>query len=194
MYFINPPMTPSAPINALRKPHTSGAVRSAQPSCPSSNTAAPAMMGAESKNEIRALWLRLSPSSNAAVIVMPERDTPGTSAKACAQPMSSRAFSPTAAVPWADARRSAAHSSTAKIIKHAAMTSGWRKVVSAQPFRHRPATAAGSVANAKPHRVRPCGLRGRVSPLCSSSHQSLAKYSSTASKVARCSSTSKATP
>ena len=48
---------------------------------------APAITGAESRNEIWALVLRVSPKNKAAVMVIPLRDTPGIKAKACAQPI-----------------------------------------------------------------------------------------------------------
>ena len=56
-------------------------------------SAAPAIIGIESKKEILAPAARLKPSSKAAVIVAPERDTPGIIAKACAQPISIKAAS-----------------------------------------------------------------------------------------------------
>src|SRR6266481_1131955 len=48
---------------------------------------APAMIGAAIKNEKFAASSRRSPKARAAVMVTPERDTPGTIANACERPM-----------------------------------------------------------------------------------------------------------
>ncbi len=55
---------------------------------------APAIMGADKRKEKRAAASLSSPSASPAVMVEPERDTPGMTAKACARPMqrASRAF------------------------------------------------------------------------------------------------------
>ena len=45
------------------------------------------MTGADRRNENRAASWRAMPSIRPTVMVTPERDVPGTSASACAQPM-----------------------------------------------------------------------------------------------------------
>ncbi len=48
------------------------------------------MIGAPRRKEKRAASARVSPRKSPAVIVAPERETPGISARACASPMISR--------------------------------------------------------------------------------------------------------
>ena len=83
---MSPPMTSSPPINALKKPQNKGALKSETESLVTSNSAAPAIMGVESKNDNRADAWRDIPKNNAAVMVTPLRDTPGIIANAWAQP------------------------------------------------------------------------------------------------------------
>ena len=74
-------------IKAVKKPKITGPVISFKVKSLSFKTAAPAIIGIESKNETLALAIRVNPKNNAALIVMPERETPGIIAKACAQPI-----------------------------------------------------------------------------------------------------------
>ena len=50
-------------------------------------TTAPAISGVERRKENLVAASRVNPRNRPVVIVMPERDTPGKSAKACALPM-----------------------------------------------------------------------------------------------------------
>ena len=84
---MSPPITSTAPRNALINPAANAPLISAGDNWLTLSTTAPAIMGAESKNEIRALTPRESPKNKAAVIVIPLRDTPGINASACAQPI-----------------------------------------------------------------------------------------------------------
>src|SRR6478736_9075474 len=52
-----------------------------------SDTTAPAITGVDNKNEKRVAASRVNPRNNPAVIVIPERETPGHSARAWAEPM-----------------------------------------------------------------------------------------------------------
>ncbi len=54
---------------------------------PSSSTPLKTTAGIDSRNEKRAAASRLSPRNSPAVIVAPDRDTPGTRAIACAKPI-----------------------------------------------------------------------------------------------------------
>jgi hypothetical protein len=66
------------------------------------------MIGRESRNEKRAAVGRSKPKARAAVIVTPERETPGCSARACATP----SHQPWATVRSSSVRRLAAARST----------------------------------------------------------------------------------
>ena len=68
---MSPPITKSPPTNALKNPQNKGALKSAADSLVISNKAAPAIMGVESKNEIRAAAGRDNPKNKAAVMVIP---------------------------------------------------------------------------------------------------------------------------
>ena len=76
-------------IKAVKKPKIIGPVISFKVKSFSFKTAAPAIIGIESKKEILALATLVKPKNKAALIVMPERETPGIIAKACAQPIKS---------------------------------------------------------------------------------------------------------
>ena len=76
-------------IKAVKKPKITGPVISFKVKSLSFKTAAPAIIGIESKNETLALATLVKPKNKAALIVMPERETPGIIAKACAQPIKS---------------------------------------------------------------------------------------------------------
>ena len=145
MYFINHPITANAPKKALTKPQTSGALKSCQDKCVISNTAAPAIMGAESKKETLAPAARVSPKSRAAVMVIPLRDTPGIMANACAQPIRRKVLNgiEKISVPrvFRLPRLSAHHNRSAKPIKQAAIISGFLKVCSAQSFNRNPGSS-----------------------------------------------------
>ena len=76
-------------IKAVKKPRITGPVISFKVKSFSFKTAAPAIIGMESKKEILALATLVKPKNKAALIVIPERETPGIIAKACAQPIKS---------------------------------------------------------------------------------------------------------
>ena len=73
----------AAPIARSLQGSESGILKTLRASKPPAST----ITGIESKNEKFALAVREKPSISAAVIVTPERETPGMSAIACARPM-----------------------------------------------------------------------------------------------------------
>jgi hypothetical protein len=88
-------------------------------------TAAAPMAGTLSRNVNRADASRLMPSNIPAVIVAPDRDTPGTGAKACAAPMpSAPGIDKVASVPVRGLRRSTRNSSPAPAISANAVSRG----------------------------------------------------------------------
>ena len=194
IYFINQPITSKAPKNALTKPHKSGILKSAGVKWRNSSKVAPPIIGVDNKKEIRALVLRDKPSRSAAVMVMPLRDTPGISARACAQPIIISVLNKMGVSGFLRPFLSAQPSKQANTIKQTAIISGFLKVFSAKSFSKSPAMAAGTVAAAKYHNLRPSCVVGRVSPSLMRTNQSLAKYKSTASSVAAWSITSNANP
>ena len=113
---------------------------------------APAVIGMPSRNEKRAAVARSRPPKSAVVIVIPERDVPGTSASAWAQPITSPWPQPTrssgspAPRDGSAARRSATHSTTAHTAVDTAMTSVERSRVSMSLPKSTPASTPGTVA------------------------------------------------
>ena len=71
--------------------------RAARPARPCSRTA-PSMIGTSRKNEKRAAESRSRPRNRPAVIVIPERETPGISARLCAAPIASASRGPSAPI------------------------------------------------------------------------------------------------
>ena len=84
---MRPPITNRPPKKALINPTYNGVVKSAAVNFVHSKSAAPAIMGVDSRKEMRAAAGRERPKNSAAVIVIPLRDTPGIIARAWATPI-----------------------------------------------------------------------------------------------------------
>ena len=162
------------------------------------SSTAPSVIGVASRNEKRAALMRESPAARPAVMVTPERETPGTSASACANPRPSATPHPGRAVSRPGGRkRSAAHSRKPNTISITAWSGSERSACSAALSSSLPATAPGTVASAShPHsrQASPRRAGSRANASRSSCHQSRANASSRASSVPPWSATSNATP
>ena len=113
----------------------------------------------------RAAAGRRRPKSIATVIVAPDRDTPGTSAAACAQPIQNASASVRlSSVRRLAPTRSASSSPTAPSASIAAAMPGVRSRVSMRPLNARPATTAGIVPTASSQMSRAPSGPGRTSP------------------------------
>jgi hypothetical protein len=99
------------------------------------------------KNEnLQAAW-RDKPRNRPAVIVMPDREVPGTSASTCARPINNAIGKVTAcssAIFFR--RRSASHNSTPNAAVAPAITSGERSCDSTMSSRKNPVNTTGKVA------------------------------------------------
>ncbi|KPV52892.1 hypothetical protein SE17_12765 [Kouleothrix aurantiaca] len=140
------------------------------------------------------------------VMVPPERETPGTSAHACAKPISSESrheIVSSGLVSGSD--RSITYSRIPITISVAAISNGARSACSATFSSSTPMIAAGSVAMITELRMCSAGVRVRLaSPRSlaraqpnkpgkapSKATQSFQKYTTSATSVPRCSATSK---
>src|SRR5215212_9471901 len=168
----------------------------------SCNDPAPAMMGTLIRKEKRAASSRRRPRKSPSVIVAPERETPGTSAAACASPI------PTASTKRSlSARRvlrptpSATINNTPTATRLKATTQGLRTVFSKKLSRKNPIRAAGTVEARIKYASRCCGSARSLPPgesertnapaIPSRSRQ---KKETTATRVPRCSATSNGRP
>ncbi len=157
------------------------------------------MPGTASRKEKRAAASRVSPSVRAIVIVTPEREVPGISASACAQPIRIASRQPTeyssrAARP----KRSAIHMRAPKTASSVATATGLRSFSSISPPKARPTTPTGIVPITMHQARRASGV---IPPPANEPNQarviarsSRRKYATTANSVPTCTATSKASP
>src|SRR5919197_6131954 len=157
--------------------------------------------GMESRNENRAAASRVRPRNSPAVIVVPERDAPGISARACAVPTarasvvlicsSSRSRRPAL---------SAAYSRQASAISVEAMSQRLRAPVSIWSLKISPNAPTGIVATIRyqpslyssvPRTDRSYSPRNQATVTCSNSRQ---KYRTTATVVPSCTTAVKGAP
>ena len=146
------------------------------------------MIGIERRNEKRAALSASKPSIRPMVMVIPDRDVPGTSASICARPITKpdRIFISCMSL-LREKRASAHHNNRPNPMVLKAMTRVSLSADSTQPCNKPPATMAGMLAII---RVSP-NFRETSSPLPLPSHGttifqiSLRKYTNTASKVPR---------
>ena len=141
---------------------------------------------------------------------MPERETPGSTATACATPMRRLSRAPiVASARVRRPKRSAAHSITPVPIRNAPTQVGSRSGPSSASRTARPTTARGSVARmtnvssrdggspllpALPAPAAPRPTTPRPTTPSAIAHHSARKTTSSASSVPTCTATSKATP
>ena len=88
------------------------------------NTTAANVIGTSSRNENRAAESRSRPRKPPAVIVIPERETPGMSARLCARPTATPCFSVRSSIDLVIGRRSAQPSSPPKPARKIAICHG----------------------------------------------------------------------
>ena len=115
--------------------------------CPSFKSAAPATTGSDRRKEKRAAASRLKPRNKAAVMVIPERETPGMSARHWARPIIRANFRVIRSIFHRLAPVVSAKARTRpKMIRKPAMSAGLlRKISSRGASRVLPAMAAGMV-------------------------------------------------
>ena len=123
------------------------------------NRTAPNTIGIRSRNENRAAASRSSPENRPAVIVTPERDTPGISARICDSPISVARPSPVSEMPARCGVRSAIQSRIPKVASRIAICHGSPSLVSIQSSPAAPTTAAGIVASPIAHAIRSSASR-----------------------------------
>jgi hypothetical protein len=130
-------------------------------------------------------------------MVMPERDTPGTSARHCARPMPSAGPQPgTRSSRPGFENRSASHSRTPNTSSSVAMSGTDRSLSSSSPST-RPATSPGTVATASMPSIARESVRFAVSNEKKSTamvRQSSRYATTSASSVPACSAMSNVTP
>ena len=113
------------------------------------------MMGMASRNENRAALSRSMPSRRAAVIVIPDRETPGCSANAWAKPRNRPVRGPMRSKPRSLRHfLSTYHSATPKIASIVAMSHGWPRSFVMASSKSRPAMAPGIVPMTSAHARR----------------------------------------
>ena len=102
-YRNSPPITISPTTNDATMPATNAICSSAgMPSLTrwrSFRTPAPAVIGIDSRKLNRVAAGRVKPSNSPAVNVIPDRETPGANARACAHPMITANGSPIRSIP-----------------------------------------------------------------------------------------------
>lgn len=114
------------------------------------------MTGIESRNENLALWVEFSPKSSAAVMVMPDLETPGISARAWKMPINMAVFIEIS-VFVADFL-SAMYSNRPKIIVVEAMTNGLLKFASIKSAKAKPQSPTGIVPKPTPQAILLCPI------------------------------------
>src|ERR1700687_2995459 len=162
-------MTAAPTTAAATKP----AARPAQVTCPSPacmackslgnlSSPAPKMMGVDMRKLKRAISSRVKPWKSPSEMVERLRDTPGTSAAACATPRP-KARPTVISSRWRVLRpaRSAIQRMVPRAASVAAMRSGARKFASAQRSSSLPATAPGMAETTIPQKRRPAGKKPR---------------------------------
>ncbi len=115
---------------------------------------APAMIGTESRKEKRAASRRSNPNAKAVVIVMPDRETPGMSAKPWLRPIAKAVCQERSGIFLSPLQSlSAKARTTPRRIKAHAINRGDRKTVSTLCSNRSPARAPGIVATIRNPRV-----------------------------------------
>ena len=94
--------------------------------------------------------------------MIPERETPGISASACAQPIPKAPQSPTSSIVFRSGRRSASQRTPAKTARKIAICHGSPRCSAISDSPAAPTSAAGTVATATTQAVRSAGLRIRL--------------------------------
>jgi hypothetical protein len=114
------------------------------------------MPGTDSRNAKRAAASRVSPSASATVIVMPERDVPGTSASAWPMPIS-RAWPMVRSVSWRLRlpKRSTRYNTMPNTASWNATMNGLRRFSSMKPLNSSPASPTGIVPMPRLNAMRP---------------------------------------
>ena len=158
------------------------------------------MTGTASRKEKRAAARGVRPRARPAVIVTPDRDAPGTRARAWAHPMSTAPRMPRlSALRVPEPQRSAASRARAKTRFASAMTAGVRRCSSTASPARRPAAPTGTVAAITIHPRWLSGAKGRArraerSQPPATSRRSRRRYAATAASEPTCTATSKARP
>ena len=120
------------------------------------------MPGTASRNENRAAPKRVSPSARPIVIVTPEREVPGISASACAQPISSASRQPTE---YSSRRfapsQSASHIRIPNTESVPATNSGLRSICSMKSLNSSPTMPTGTVPIRTHQASRPSAVNPR---------------------------------
>ncbi len=141
-------------------------------------------VGTARKKENSVAARRDSPNSNPPMMVAPEREVPGISAKHCATPTfsaSSQVMSSTDSTRTTCRRRSAHRITSAPTIKAMATGTGRNRVALMKPPNSNPNTAAGTKAMLTLSTNR-CAARSESSPV--SALANLARYSHTTDSMA----------
>jgi len=144
--------------------------------CGSLSTAAPRIMGVDSKNENLTAPSPVTPINNAVLIVMPERETPGIIATACDTPINKLDRK----VIWVISiflalLRSAQYRRMPINMSMMAIRVGDLNIVSAFFSRRNPPIAPGTLAATRYQNNLPSVLRRSVKPLIMSRRQSFQK-------------------
>ena len=146
------PATAAATMPATSTPVSTGTPVSPVRSLRSSQITAPAVIGVAIRKLNRAASSRVRPAKRPALMLMPDRLIPGTSAIACAQPMPKAAPKPRrpSSFVWRPSR-SAVQRMPAPITRVSATRSSWRTCSSKKSFRVTPTTTAGGRVTAMSH-------------------------------------------
>ena len=113
------------------------------------------MIGIASRNEKRAADSRSMPIHRAAVMVMPDRETPGCSAKPWTMPSPSPVLTPMESMPRSlGERASTHHSTTPKTASMTAISHGSPRCSWIGPSKTAPSTAPGIVPSTSAHASR----------------------------------------
>ncbi len=139
-------------------------------------TAAPKMIGVDNKNENLAAPSLVTPINNPVVIVIPERETPGTIASVWDIPMNRLVPKVMSVISiFLALLRSAQYRKIPIIINIMAIRIGDLNILSAFFSKRNPPMAPGTLATAKYQNKRPSTLRTSVKPFMMSRHQSFQK-------------------
>src|SRR6266542_3655824 len=155
------------------------------------------MIGSARRNENRAADSRVMPVARAAVIVTPDRETPGCSATAWAMPMTTVRRSVRPSSPWSwRARRSTAYRTTPKSASMIAISQGCPSFSSITSSNSAPTMAPGMVPTTRYQARRSSSVSARRFPI-ERNHapryraMSRRKYPTAPTNVPMCSATSK---